>query len=124
MCTSLPQESLVNEISLAPGPGIFPLSSSLPQESLVNEMSLAPGPGILPPSSCRKLLTHGLQASHRVTRKDFHSVTVAILAQGTSWAVAVTQAFCSGVQVPGMTQDKFLLLTAKIQPDKEDIQGM
>ena len=31
-----------------------------------------------------------------------HIVTVAILAQGTSWAVAVTQAFLCGGSSPGM----------------------
>jgi hypothetical protein len=31
-----------------------------------------------------------------------HIVTVAILAQGTSWAVAVTQAFLGGGSSPGM----------------------
>ena len=31
-----------------------------------------------------------------------HTVTVAILAQGTSWAVAVTQAFLGGGSSPGM----------------------
>ena len=37
--------------------------------------------------------------------------TVAILAQGTSWAGAATQAFCWEVQIPQSTQDSFLLVT-------------
>ena len=34
-------------------------------------------------------------------------VTVAILAQGTSWAVAVTQAFLRAGSIPGICKERF-----------------